>query len=64
MFNASESLRGDEGTGKFLRMNPDGSVLFETDDTPSGQTVLKHYRIYKATPMRRWRVWLRKLGMD
>ena len=55
--------RSHSRVGRWFGITRDGSVLFESRakgrDDPGGLP----YRIYKATPTRRWRVWLRKLGM-
>ena len=64
LFDASDLLDRDERSGAFLHVGRDGSVVFETDDTPYGQSVLRNYRIRKAVPTQRWRVWLRKLGIE
>jgi len=64
LFNASGLLARGERPGSFLRVDQDGAVLFETDDTPYGQSVLGNYHIYKAVPTCRWRVWLKKLGLE
>ncbi len=64
LFNATELVGRRQSAVTFLRVDPKGAVLFaamgRSSDDPSQYT----YRIYKATPTRRWRVWLKKLGID
>ena len=63
LFNASKLVGRDQGPGAFMRVDPDGAVLFEARQRLPGTSYKAIYRIYKATPTHRWRVWLKRLGL-
>jgi hypothetical protein len=63
LFNASELLDRGKEIGAFLRVDRNGALLFEATGRLSSSSKQEIYRIYKAIPARRWRVWLRKLGI-